>query len=193
MGMYSYKLDDATREGLLTDIPAKYPSIAADHITYKLGKEGESMPELNNAEIIGVADDGHGLQTAIVRINGSVERPDGKIFHITWSFDEAGTAPAAFDVMAKPGKEKAKPYRPVHSNGLAAQLMEPDGSLKTPSNPDWKLQMFDKPIRLGADAVYIGDDKSITPVRMHGAAPDGITPGSIEHVVSPEAASQRAL
>lgn len=193
MGFYAYKLDADTREGLLATIPAKYPQIIADHITFKTGKEGESIPELKTAEIIGVADDGNGLQAAVVRINGSVERPDERILHITWSLDPNGTAPAAFDVMAKPGKEKEKPYKPVHSNGLMEHTMNADGTPKTPSNPNWKIEIFDKPIRIGADAVYIGDDKTVTPARMYDSEPSGIQPATIERVMSPPEQQQDRL
>ncbi len=192
MGIYAYKLDEATREGLLAAIPPAYGKVYADHITYQLAKPGESMPELDKAEIIGIADDGKGLQAAIVRINGSLERPDGKIYHVTWSLDEQAMAPAAFDSMAKPGKEKEKPYRPVHSNGLLAQIIATDGTLKTPANPNWKVTMLDKPLRIGADAVHIGDDKVITPVKLHGTETKSMQPGSHIHSVSPEA-PQRAL
>src|SRR5579884_3852251 len=89
MGFYAYKLSEATRDKLLgkngeqTIVPAKYAEVVADHITYKLAKEGEPMPAVKKAEVIGVADDGNGLQALVTRINGSLERPDGKIFHVT--------------------------------------------------------------------------------------------------------------
>jgi hypothetical protein len=170
MGFYAYQLDEATREGLLTDIPPKYATTFANHITYKTGKEGESMPELDKAEIIGVADDGKGLQTAIVRINGSVERPDGKIYNIPWSANSTATP---------------------DSNGLAGEVMDKNGAAK--SSAKATLDMFDKPHRLGGDAVYIGDNKSVTPVRLHGATPAGMQAGSISRSITPEAQTQRTL
>jgi hypothetical protein len=91
MGYYAYKLDDATREGLLADIHPTYSQVEADHIVYKNGAPGESMPELDKAEIIGAVDDGKGLQIALVRINGQLERPDGKFYHIIWSRDPGST------------------------------------------------------------------------------------------------------
>jgi len=41
------------------------------------------------AEIVGGVDDGQGLQALAVRIDGTTSRPDGGIYHITWSLDRA--------------------------------------------------------------------------------------------------------
>lgn len=87
MGSYAYKLDEATREGLLATIAPAYSEVHVDYILYKTGPEGESMPHPDMMEIIGISDNGKGLQVAIVRINGTVERPDGKLYHIIWSRD----------------------------------------------------------------------------------------------------------
>lgn len=85
MGYYAYKLDEATREGLLATFAPAYPNVEVDHILYKYGADGESMPHPERMEIIGMHDNGNGLQAALVRINGSVERPDGNLYHIIWS------------------------------------------------------------------------------------------------------------
>lgn len=100
MGFYAYKLDEATREGLLATIAPSYSHVEADHILYKTGDVGESMPELHKAEILGAIDDGKGLQVAIVRINGEIERPDGKFYHIVWSRDPNCTHDIDHDMLA---------------------------------------------------------------------------------------------
>lgn len=174
MGFYAYKLDDATREGLLSDIPPQYPATFADHIGYKTGKEGESMPELDKAEIIGVADNGKGLQAAIVRINGSVERPDGKIYNIAWSASNTGSNTTLADADA-----------------LAQEVMGSDGIAK--ANAKARLALFEKPIRIGADAVHIDQENLVTAVKLHGLKPAAMQPGSISHVISPTQSVERTV
>ncbi len=35
--------------------------------------------------MVGVADDGAGVQALVVEIGGTTRRPDGSTYHITWS------------------------------------------------------------------------------------------------------------
>lgn len=44
----------------------------------------EQPKEIN---VIGYVDDGKGLQALLVEIDGKVDRPDGKTYHITLSLD----------------------------------------------------------------------------------------------------------
>jgi hypothetical protein len=46
-------------------------------------------PSQPRAEVIGYADDGQGREALIVAIDGRPARPDGSLFHITWSLDRA--------------------------------------------------------------------------------------------------------
>lgn len=115
MGFNAYTFTDETKKTLLAALPPKYSTIAADHITQNFGVQtGTPIPEAKSAKIIGVADDDRGIQALVVEINGERIRPDGKPFHITWSYDPSKMAPAEFD-PAPPGKQKAKTYRPMHS------------------------------------------------------------------------------
>ncbi len=118
MGFNAYELDADSKSQLLEAIPPKYPTVVADHITQNFGvSAGTPIPEPKSVKVVGVADDGRGLQGLIVEVDGERTRPDGKPFHITWSYDASKMAPAEFD-PAPPGKQKAKTYRPMHTNKL---------------------------------------------------------------------------
>ena len=66
-----------------------YPDAIADHVTLKAHAEGEPLPDPVEGAIVGHADDGDGLEAMVVTIDGKTGRPDGSVFHITWSLDKA--------------------------------------------------------------------------------------------------------
>ena len=100
-GYTAYVLSQDTRNTLLSKFPPKYPKFIGSHITYQFGvKEGEAeLPPEATIKVIGYVDSEDGLEALVVSINGTTTRPDGKMFHITWSLDP-------------------KVYKPVHSNDL---------------------------------------------------------------------------
>lgn len=84
-----WKLDRRQRENLLRQFPPRYADPVADHITLRSNARGDPLPGPVSAEIIGRADDGDSLEAMVVTVNGTCDRPDGSIYHITWSLDEA--------------------------------------------------------------------------------------------------------
>lgn len=85
-----WKMDLADRARLLDLIPALFPDIVADHVTLRSGTDGDTpLPRETTGEVVGVVDDGLGIQALVVRIGGTTARADGSIFHITWSLDQA--------------------------------------------------------------------------------------------------------
>lgn len=103
-GYLAYVLAGASRTALLNRFEPKYPKVVCEHVTYKFpAKTGDAMPPIvHDAHVIGYQD-GDGIEALVVEINGSTKRPsDGKLFHITLSFD--------------PSEKK-----PVHSNDLLAE------------------------------------------------------------------------
>jgi hypothetical protein len=54
-------------------------------------------------EIVGIADDGAGVQALVVRIGGTTDRPGGGTYHITWSLNEGRAAKESNDVIAASG------------------------------------------------------------------------------------------
>lgn len=83
-----WKLDRAQREILLDRFPPRYPHAIADHVTLRTDASGQSLPDAANGRIIGHADDDEGLEAMVVAIDGTSDRPDGSVFHITWSLDK---------------------------------------------------------------------------------------------------------
>ena len=98
-----WKLDQAERLDLLHRFAPAYSQVIADHVTLRSGtNECTPLPEAQHGEIIGVADDGEGLQALVVQIGGTTDRGDGNTFHITWSLDHAsGREPVESNNMIK--------------------------------------------------------------------------------------------
>ncbi len=49
--------------------------------------------------MVGVADDGAGVQALVVEIGGSTRRPDGSSYHIAWSLGAGRKAAESNDVI----------------------------------------------------------------------------------------------
>jgi hypothetical protein len=97
-----WKLTRECRESLISTFPPEYPRMIADHVT--LSVSGTTLPEpIADAKIIGHADDGLGVEAMIVAIDGSTARPDGKVWHVTWSLAEGRAARESNDVIAERG------------------------------------------------------------------------------------------
>jgi hypothetical protein len=79
-------LTDASREKLRERFSHSYPNPKAHHITHELDEYGVP-PAVKSAQVVGYSDDDKGIQCLIVKINGTIERPDMGIYHITWSLD----------------------------------------------------------------------------------------------------------
>ena len=82
-----WKLDRGQREELLRRFPPSYADAIADHVTLESNAVKKPVPKPVEARIVGRADDGDSLEVLVVEIDGTSDRPDGSIFHITWSLD----------------------------------------------------------------------------------------------------------
>ena len=147
--MYSaYQLDSKQRENLLKQFPPRYRRVMADHITVRFGGNQLPLPESpEKAEIIGMVDDGSGLQALIVQVNGNLTRQDGSMYHITWSLDPNKHTPLELDSTPN------QTYKPVHSNTLVQAVINPDGTEKKNLHPDWRVQLFKTPTALSIKPV----------------------------------------
>jgi hypothetical protein len=103
-GVIGWMLDRRERAELLERFPPKYRNQIADHVTLavKAAKDAP-LPQENEGEIIGRADDGRGVEAMVVRIAGTSDRPDGSIYHITWSLEDGRRAKESNDVIAAQG------------------------------------------------------------------------------------------
>jgi hypothetical protein len=102
-GFIGWALDPRQREELLKRFPPRYPRAVADHVTLKFGDDQAPRPTETSGEIMGEADDGAGVQAMVVRIGGTIDRPDGSTYHITWSLAEGRKAKESNDVIAERG------------------------------------------------------------------------------------------
>ena len=84
-----WKLDRSQREELLKRYRPRYENADADHVTLRANAGDAQLPPEVDAKIVGHADDGNSLEAMVVEIDGRSDRPDGSIFHITWSLDKS--------------------------------------------------------------------------------------------------------
>ena len=147
MSYSCYKLDAESKENLMRLFPPKYPAVRYDHLTISMltGKAPCPKPA-ESVEVVGVADDGNGIQALIAKVNGSIRRTDGSIWHITASFDPEKKAPAIFDTLSAPGAQTEKNYRPVTSNGFLKQVVDENNQIRSGINPAWSVRFFNEPI-----------------------------------------------
>lgn len=95
-----WKLDPAQRDQLLADHPPRYANAVADHVTLK---PFDRTPGEVKAAIVGRTDDDSGVEAMVVTIDGSVDRPDGGTYHITWSLADERQARESNDVLKERG------------------------------------------------------------------------------------------
>ncbi|HQS97933.1 MAG: hypothetical protein B7X90_08300 [Novosphingobium sp. 17-62-19] len=97
-----WKITRECRADLLRHTPPTYQRVIADHVTLSIVGSEPPAP-VSTAMIVGRADDGAGVEAMVVALNGSTARPDGKVWHITWSLADDRTARESNDVIAAQG------------------------------------------------------------------------------------------
>lgn len=108
-GYQAFEISTQSRSHLASIFPPKFPEFIGHHITYRMGvKSDVPLPEASSFTVVGYAYDEAGIEALVVEVDGSVVRPDGKTFHITWSLDrEAGFKPVkSNDLIASKGYRK---------------------------------------------------------------------------------------
>jgi len=101
-----WKLPQPDRSTLLDRFPPKYQKVVADHVTLRVGATRETpLPRKPEARIVGRADDGDSLECLVVELDGTTDRPDGSIYHITWSLGAGRKAKESNDVLREQGWE----------------------------------------------------------------------------------------
>ncbi len=145
MTVLCYRLDEKSKKELMEKFPPKYPAVRYDHVTIEMGHIHSPVPKpADKVEVVGIADDGNGIEAFIVKVNDTFCRPkDGRNWHITASFNPEKMAPAEFDIS---DEKKEKPYKAVTSNGFLNQVIDSNGCLKKWDNSKWTVFLFDKPL-----------------------------------------------
>ena len=106
-----WKLDRAEREQLLQRFPPAYDQTVADHVTIK--PDSPELPGGVKAAIVGRTDDERGVEAMVVTIDGTVDRPDGSTYHITWSLGPGRKAKESNDVLKQRGWQELDHPVPV--------------------------------------------------------------------------------
>jgi hypothetical protein len=97
-------LSKGDRERLLGLVPPRYAQPVAHHVTLKPDATSEERaPPVREAAVVGVSDDGVGVQALVVELDGRTARPDGGVYHITWSLEPSRRAVESNAVIATHG------------------------------------------------------------------------------------------
>ena len=109
-----WKLPPNEREPLLARFPPKYENVIADHVTLRVGATPQTpLPRRPQAQIVGRADDGQGVECLVVKLDGTTGRPDGSTYHITWSLGPGRRARESNDVLRDRGWDRIDAPIPV--------------------------------------------------------------------------------
>jgi hypothetical protein len=99
---FAYNLTDQAQSELFSRFKPLFENIKGDHITHQFNICSEDLlPDASKATIVGYSKN-ENIECVVVEILGSINRPDGKIYHITISHND----------LAKP----------VDSNSLLASI-----------------------------------------------------------------------
>ena len=86
--MYSaYNLTAEFRRDLYKAFMPHYAKFIAHHVTYKFD-DSVVPPPVDIIEAVGYALD-DGVEVFVIAVDGSTYRPDGGIFHLTYSLDKS--------------------------------------------------------------------------------------------------------
>jgi hypothetical protein len=89
---------------LLATFPPAHAEVVAHHVTLRAGVEPDfPLPPETDGWVVGMADDGRGVQALVVEIGGTTDRPDGSTYHITWSLADGRRAVESNDVIRERG------------------------------------------------------------------------------------------
>lgn len=87
-GYTCWLLDMTERDALMKRFPPVYKNTVGHHVTVDYSvTQTHHLPTQFSGRIVGDAYD-KGVQALVVEIDGTTERHDGAIYHITWSLDD---------------------------------------------------------------------------------------------------------
>ena len=103
-GYTGWALAESERRRLLERFPPAYPMVVAEHVTHSFGVgPGHPLPRETEGHVVGIADDGRGVQALVVEIAGGTRRPDGSTFHVAWSLAPRRRPDEVGDVIRRRG------------------------------------------------------------------------------------------
>ena len=90
MSYSGYLISEESRSLLKSKFPPAFPDFIGHHITYQFGVPTESPEPPTPKEVLVI---GHavqdGVEAFLVQIDGTITRPSGGKYHITWSIDRS--------------------------------------------------------------------------------------------------------
>lgn len=109
-GYVGWALPGAERARLLARFPARYARTVAHHVTLAHGVGARHpLPTEREGTVVGLADDGDGVQALVVAIVGTTDRPGGGTYHVTWSLGPGRRAVESNTVIARLGWTPVEP------------------------------------------------------------------------------------
>ncbi|WP_353859894.1 hypothetical protein [Azospirillum formosense] len=109
-GYVGWALPEAERARLLTRFPARYARTVAHHVTLAHGvPASHPLPAEREGAVLGLADDGEGVQALVVAIAGTPHRPGGGTYHVTWSLGPGRRAVESNAVITRLGWTAVEP------------------------------------------------------------------------------------
>ncbi|KAA0682367.1 hypothetical protein [Roseomonas genomospecies 6] len=109
-GYVGWALPEAERARLLALFPPRYARTVAHHVTLAFGVGGNHpLPTEREGTVVGLTDDGEGVQTLVVAIAGTTDRPGGGTYHVTWSLEPRRKAVESNAAIARLGWKTVEP------------------------------------------------------------------------------------
>ena len=110
MGYLAFVPEPALITRLHQEYPPSFREVAGKHITVQFGVPSDHpLAEAERFAIVGHGTDG-AIEAFVVEVDGSTQRPDGKLYHLTWSYDPATRkAKDSGAMLAKYGFRRVEP------------------------------------------------------------------------------------
>lgn len=109
-GYVGWKLPEDERARLLARFPAAHARTVAHHVTAAFNvPPNHPLPKETAGLVVGIADDGAGVQALVLSIDGATDRPDGSTWHVTWSLGPDRKAVESNDVIRRHGWMAVEP------------------------------------------------------------------------------------
>lgn len=109
-GYVGWALPEAERARLLALFPPRYARTVAHHVTLAFGVgAGHPLPTEQEGTVVGLTDDGEGVQALVVAIAGTTDRPGGGTYHVTWSLAPGRKAVESNAAIARLGWKPVEP------------------------------------------------------------------------------------
>lgn len=97
-------VDEAQRAMLLARFPPRYGQVIAHHVTLWGHRKNAEVPSAADIVLVGYAENGRDLECYVASVDGKIDRPDGSIYHVTWSLDpETGVRAKDSNALLKKG------------------------------------------------------------------------------------------